>query len=102
MILETHADERISFHRKILKFRKGQRLYPAAPKGKFKLVQPERTTKALTIPFQAFELQIFSQIRKTEGKCSIHRGKVKKSEKAQCSKDTVREAQKLETVLLVM
>lgn len=38
MSLETHTHERISFRRKILKFRKGQRLYPAAPKGKFKLV----------------------------------------------------------------
>lgn len=38
MILETHINERISFRRKILKFRKGQRPHPAAPKGKFKLV----------------------------------------------------------------
>lgn len=38
MILETHIDERISFHIKILKFRKGQRLHPAVPKGRFKLV----------------------------------------------------------------
>lgn len=102
MILQTHIDERISVPGKMLKFRKGWRLYPTVPKGKFKLVQPERTTKALIIPFQAFWLQISSQIRKTEGKCSIHRGKVKKSEKGQFSKDIVREAQKLETVLLVI
>lgn len=38
MVLQTHIDERISFPRKMLKFRKGQRLYPAVPKGKFKLV----------------------------------------------------------------
>lgn len=38
MILETHIDERISLLRKILKFRKGQRLHPVASKGKFKLV----------------------------------------------------------------
>lgn len=38
MILEAHIDERISFHRKIQKFRKGQRLNHTVPKGKFKLV----------------------------------------------------------------
>lgn len=38
MIPQTHIDEIISFHRKILKFRKGQKLHPAAPKWKFKLV----------------------------------------------------------------
>lgn len=33
MILETHIDERISFHRKILKFGKGQRLHPVLQKA---------------------------------------------------------------------
>lgn len=34
MFSETHIDEKNSFHRKILKFRKGQSLHPQLQKGK--------------------------------------------------------------------